>query len=77
MASTSVVIGFNFSVRELHGTRFGPIIGSYVAASDTPPDEGSLIEVGGKLRRVIVAGRDSDVGELNNTILVEHYTDPA
>ncbi len=66
------MIGFNYSVRELHGSRFGPIIGSYVASSDMPPDEGSLIEVGGKLRRVIVVGRDSEVDELHNTILVEN-----
>ena len=75
--SASAVIGFNYSVRELQGTRYGPIIGTYLAASDRPPDEGSLIEVDGKFRRVIVAGRRHELDELNNTILVESYPDPA
>ena len=71
------MIVFNYSVREVQGTGYGPIIGSYVGASQVPPSEGSLIEVDGRLRRVVAPAAADVAEELHNTILVEHYSDPA
>jgi hypothetical protein len=32
------MVGFTYSVCELQGAGYGPVIGSYVAASEVPPD---------------------------------------
>jgi hypothetical protein len=71
------VIVFNWSVRERQGTGYGPVIGTYVGASEVPPAEGVLIEVEGKLRRVVAGVPSDQLDELKNSILVEHYTEPA
>ena len=66
--------GFAYSVREQRGTGYGPVIG-HLASSDVPPDDGTLIEVKGRLMRV-VAVRSEKLDGLNDTILVEPYADP-
>jgi hypothetical protein len=71
------VIDFNWSVRERQGTGYGPVIGAYAGASEVPPAEGVLIEVAGKLRRVVAGVPSDQLDELKNTILVEHYIEPA
>lgn len=58
----------SYSVREKRETGDGPVIG-HIAASDVPPDDGTLLEVKGKLMRV-VAVREGD-----NTIIVEPFAD--
>jgi hypothetical protein len=69
------MVGFAYSVREQHGTGYGPVIGSYVAASEVPPDDGTLIEVKGRLMRVVVV-HSKRMDGLKNTILVAPYADP-
>jgi hypothetical protein len=67
--------GVTYSVREQQGTGYGPVIGNHVAAGDVPPDDGTLIEIKGKLMRV-VAVRADKFDAANNTIIVEPYADP-
>jgi hypothetical protein len=69
------MVGFTYSVRELDGTGYGPVIGSYVGSSEAPPDDGTLIEVKGKLMQV-VAVHSEKLDGLKNTILVKPYADP-
>jgi hypothetical protein len=58
-----------YSVREQRGTGYGPVIG-HLAAGDVPSDDGTLLEIDGKLMR-IVSVRDHDA-----TIIVEPFADP-
>lgn len=58
-----------YSVREQKGTGYGPVIG-HLDPGDVPSDDGTLLEVQGKLMR-IVSVRDYDA-----TIIVEPFADP-
>lgn len=69
------MVGFTYSIREVEGAGYGPVIGSYVAAGEVPPDDGTLIEVKGRLMQV-VAVRGDELGGLKHTILVKPYADP-
>ena len=57
-----------YSVREQRGAGYGPVIG-HIAAADVPPDDRTLIDVNGKLMRIL-AVRCGD-----NTIVVEPFAD--
>jgi hypothetical protein len=61
--------GATYTVRERQGTGYGPVIG-HLAATDIPPDFATLIDVKGKLMR-IVAVRSGE-----STIIVEPFVDP-
>jgi hypothetical protein len=58
-----------YSVREQRGTGYGPVIG-HLAAGDVPTDDGTLLEVKGKLMRVVAVRRD------HKTVIVEPFADP-
>lgn len=68
-AYSEAMAAVTYSVRERRGNGYGPIIG-HVAAADIPPDDGTLIDVNGRLMRIL-AVRAGD-----ETIIVEPFADP-
>jgi hypothetical protein len=63
-----------YSVREREGTGYGPVIGQ-LDASNVPPEDGTLIEVKGRLMRVVgLVGEEID--GLKDTVIVESFADP-
>jgi hypothetical protein len=58
-----------YSVREQRGTGYGPVIG-HLAVGDVPSDDGTLLEIKGKLMRIV------SVRHHDTTIIVEPFADP-